>query len=69
MLWASVTPPPPLTMSLMQSGYTWRERVRKKGGKTRPGTEEDSFGTAGGLLGYHSLIAAAVAPDVEWPRK
>ena len=57
----------PPTMSLMQSGYTWRERQRKEEENTswRRG---DSFGTAGGLLGYHSLITA-IAQDAEWPRK
>lgn len=64
----------PSTMSLMQSGYTWRQREgaeegkKERGGGNTSRHRGDSFGTAGGLLGYHSLIAA-VAPDVEWPGK
>lgn len=50
-------------MSLMQSGNTGRERGKKKR-KNTSGQREDSFGTTGSLLGYHSLIAA-VAGGVE----
>lgn len=63
----SISHSPP-TMSLMQSGYTCRERERKNRRKNTSQHRGDSFGTAGGLLGYHSLIAA-VARDVEWPGK
>lgn len=67
MLRASVTTPPLPAISLMQSGYTWGERLRKKEENTSQ-HRGDSFGTAGGLLGYHSLIAAVVR-DAEWPGK
>lgn len=57
----------PPTMSLMQSGYTGRERLGKKEENTSQ-HRGDSCGTAGGLLGYHSLITAVVQ-DVEWSGK
>lgn len=55
------------TIYLMQSGYTKTEWKGKKG-ENMSQHRGDSFGAAGGLLGYHSLIAA-VAQDAEWPRK